>query len=533
MLELSSMLVLLCLGMFVMVYLVIKVQQGIRSSGYTSSLQYGKTVQFLHDKHDLHALGIGQYLRRKYGEWSSFGISFNHLGVLSTTLLLIVPIISNIGIKLTLILFPIIGLLFVLLSAVLGQLLSPLPTAGGLYHVAYIHSNSVVASIIGTLKLIAHLCAMIFYAMGCTMFIMILLQPYTTIMQQPIIPYCVCIAIIFLQLIINSMKSSLMRFDQWLGLFLQIIAIVFVIGAAAFLVFFDSYPALSIFLNELPTIDSGNAMQQTVPMQIGMAIALLCKWFAGSEGASEASEETYEPKVRTPWSILQSSIYSYIIGFVLLLVLSVIVLNASIIGSYNGHMNWLNFLISEIGSFGNILIVIAILTCFQSGGTSLLIASRGLFALVRDQQLPFSQKLALISYTRQIPHRCLLAVAILAGIGVIMATLFSNLMQVVIIMIACYITVYVLILYIVKPKQVKGIWTIGSWFNRLRIALILPLLIVLAISGSFISISIILTVIGLCLLVALYSYLRNGIQNYESISGAQRNFELESKLPIQ
>lgn len=534
MLELSSMIVLFIVGVVLMICIMLIVQRGFRNNGYFSSIQYGKTVQLLHDKHDLHTLGIGQYLRRHYGEWSSFSLSFNYLGILSTTLLLAIPIVSNVGVGLALILFAIIGIVFILTHSLIAQLLSSYPTAGGLYHVIYAHTNSVIANVVGILKCIGQICSILFYAYGTVWFLSILLKPYSNLLDHTFVFSMAIICVIVLQLLLNCLKSSFSIYTQWIGFGIGAVALLFVVGIAGYSMFADSIPAISAFYGKFELEIAGIRSQETLPLQIGLTIALLSKWFAGGEESASAAEETYEPKVRTPWSICQSSMYSYVIGFVLLLIMMVSILNVS---NKTIAFSEAIFHFTDFSSFiGSIVIILALLTCFSSGTTSLFHGSRGLFAMARDGQVIFSSFLSAVSFHKQIPERSTLAVAALsicASIGLMFVPRIEGMIILTLLLVTCYMVIYVIVLYFAQEKKTKSLWSLGKWFKPIRIAVMIPLIIILTISAYFLPWYILVVLFVVCMLCAIISISKLGVRQFDIGKTIARNFEMEAKLPLQ
>lgn len=539
MIELGSMLVLLAVGMFIILGVCLIVQKGIKTRNYVSSSRYGETVRLLEDKHDLHRFGIGQFLRRQYGEVGSFSLSFNTLGVLVTSLLLFAPIAKNGGLELILILFPIIGIVFVLMSAMLAQFISSQPTAGGLYHVVFRQSGSVLASMVGMLKLIGQIGLIIWYSIGCTYFIAMLLLPHTNILQNNLPFYGVSIVIVLLQIAFNSMKSSYMKLMQAMGLLFQVIGILFLLTCIIMTIYSNSYSAIYIFISDHNVsnlyLNDGKASFA----QIGLVIALMSKCFVGAEEASSGAEETFEPRVRTPWSIYLASSYTYIIGFILMLVLANLVMNFSVFGSVNNIGSWLTYLVSESGVWGDLLIIIAVLACWQSGLSSLSHTSRGLLAMARDRILPFSNKLATVSFYRQIPHIAvavggLIAIICLAIMGI--AAVQHPLESIAILIVMCYVSMYLLVVYFARGQQESSIWNIGKWTPYISWVLIFALLIILAVSIYYVNSYLLIGITGLILIAAIYAYFSIGnvkLSFHIHAQSGRENFELEGRLPLQ
>jgi len=537
MFELVIMMALLAIGMMIIIGICIYVQKRIKAQNYVSSSLYGDDIQLFHDKHDLHRFGIGQFLKRHYGEVSSFSLSFNTIGVLATSLLLFAPLVKNGGLELVLILFPIIGIVFILLSAMLAQLVSSQPTAGGLYHVVFRQSGSMLASVIGILKLIAQVGLIIWYSYGCTYFLAILLSKQNTWLQHEIGFYSTAAIVVLLQVIANSIKSSYIRPLQVIGLVLQLLGVLALIGCVIMTMFSNSYSAIYIFISQHNAsylyLNSGSATFA----QIGLIIALMSKWFVGTEEASSGAEETLEPRIRTPWSIFLASSYTYIIGFIVLLVLSNLVMNYSTNGSINNIEQWLSYLVAESKGWGDILIVIALLACWQNGQSSLTNTSRTILAMARDRMLPFSNKLGIVSFNRQVPHIAVAVAGLVAILSLIVLSTLnvsSILETIAMVIVVCYGSLYVLILYFLRDKMIDSLWKIGEWSNYIRWILIFALLIIVAAASYYLNPIVLISIGCIAVLGLIYTYINIGMVKL-SMSNSQMakgTIELEGKIPL-
>lgn len=537
MIELVSMIAMLAIGMMMIIGICIYVQKRIRAQNYVSSSLYGDDIQLFHDKHDLHRFGIGQFLKRHYGEVGSFSLSFNTLGVLATSLLLFAPLVKNGGLELVLILFPIIGIVFILLSALLAQLVSSQPTAGGLYHVVFRQSGSMLASVIGILKLIAQVGLIIWYGLGCTYFLAILLASHNTWLQHEVGFYSTAAMIVFLQVLANSIKSSYIRSLQIMGLLLQLLGVLALISCVVMTMFSNSYSAIYIFVSQHNAsslyLNEGSATFA----QVGLLIALMSKWFVGTEEASSGAEETLEPRIRTPWSIFLSSSYTYIIGFIILLVLSNLVMNYSTDGSISNIEQWLSYLVTQSKGWGDILIVIAVLACWHNGQSSLTHTSRTILAMARDRMLPFSNKLGIVSFDRQVPHIAVAVAGLIAILSIIVLSTLNVstiLVTIAMVVVVCYGSLYVLTLYFLRDKKIDSLWQLGEWTNYVRWILIFALLVIVAAASYYVN-PVVLIGIGILVVLGLiYTYINIGMVKL-TMNNSQLEkgtIELEGKIPL-
>jgi len=535
MIELAIFLGLLLLGLCLMLVIGLKVQRRALDAALASGAQYGRTVQLIQDKHELHRFGIAQYLKRQYGGISAFHASFSTLGLLATTVILIVPVLMHGGIQFVLLCFPILGILFIINSAALAELSSIQPTSGGLFHIALRYGGRLLAGLVAPLQVIGQLAMTILYSYCCALMCIIWLSPVIPLLQHPFAKVVMMGFIILLQVCISCCRSSIIKWVQIVGFWIQLLGILLLIGCVVYILYPLNYSPLYIMSFDSIWQSPLLTNQAVTPSSMGLVIVLLCKWFVGTEQAANISEETIDPKLRTPWSLFLASSYQFIFGFIFIFMISFFCIYVYT-GSPSGSIHhWLSILLQASHIWGQIFIVIAIAACWMSGQSTLSNASRTLFALARDRLIPFSSKLATISYTRQTPQFAVIAAGMLSLALLALFVWFGEeqwIEQISMLIVLVYAGSCLLTIYFTK-EQIKeaGAWHLGSWSNICKWISVLFLLILLSIASYCIAMSLLIGIVALMLLSIMYIFLFSNAKHVSMVSSEHIKL-VEGKLPL-
>src|SRR5690606_5366329 len=201
------------------------------------------------------------------------------------------PILTQGGIKLLLLCFPILGILFIITSAVLAELSSIRPTSGGLFHIALRYGGRTLASCVAPLQLIGQLAMTILYSYCCTIFITIWLGKAFPILQQSWLQYMLMVFIILLQVLISCCKSTFLKWVQVIGFWTQLLGIVLLISCAIYILYPLTYSPIFVVsydsILQSPLLEGKTA----TPASIGIVIVLISKWFVGTEQVANSAEE--------------------------------------------------------------------------------------------------------------------------------------------------------------------------------------------------------------------------------------------------
>ncbi|GLX68085.1 amino acid transporter [Paenibacillus glycanilyticus] len=389
--------------------LTAKVQRNIRASKHISMSAYGSYAQGQQDKHDLNLFGLAQQLRRRFGAAASFGLSFQSLGAIGALFLFAGPALEKGGPSVVSIGLPILGLFGMLVSASLAELSSAVPTAGGVYHWASALGTRRWGWYAGWTQLAGHLALMALMNGACAFIIDQLLSVWLNYSSSWLTTGMVLCLVTASQVAVNHFGTGRMGALLESGILLHAAVLVAVIGGV-FIVF-----GRSVYSPELLyTFQNFSLEGHVSPWAFIAGVLLLQKLFVGMDGAAQAAEETGDPRIRVPWSIFLSSVYTLIGGFVLLMCLTLVfpaVVGTALFSSGNSL-----FAAAALDGWqGNSLIVLVIAAAiWGSGNSELLICSRALFGLARDRALPYSGSFSQVSRERQTPLAAIWMAALLS-----------------------------------------------------------------------------------------------------------------------
>ncbi|MDQ6418056.1 amino acid permease [Paenibacillus sp. LHD-117] len=400
-----------------------KAQQGLQRSRYQSMIQYGLETQLIQDKNDLHRFGLSQLLRRTSGGLSVVGMSMNTMAIIGGGALLFGPALEAGGPSVIGIGLPIVALLSICVSASLAELVSGVPTAGGIYHVAYQLGGRKWGIRAGWLHLAGYLAKLALFIGGFAFLVDSLLASRFGY-DSTVLTFCAAAgAGAFTQAALCHYGQSIANKVQAAGVWLQIVIILSAIVGLVWMFWPGDYSPVTMY----QWLDS-NLEQPVQPLMFVLGFLLLAQLFTGMDGAAHGAEETIEPRVRVPWAIYLSTAYTYIALFVLLFFMTLIVMPAGGLMFVSPEL----FHASGLGGFvqyaaagwgGSVwLKALIIVSLWQSGQQTMTACSRAVFSLARDEALPFSRKLASLSFRRHTPLIAIWSVAcaallLLIGLG--------------------------------------------------------------------------------------------------------------------
>lgn len=152
----------------------------------------------------------------------------------------------------------------------------------------------------------------------------------------------------------------------------------------------------------------------------GLAASLLVgAWtLTGFEGAADLAEETHRPKEIVPRAVLLSITSSGIGGF--LMIASFLLAIPDLVAAQASDRPLLDLFEHRLGSWlMPVVMLVVFIAIFACGMASMAAATRLVFALARDNMLPFSGWLKQVHPTHQTPRNAILAVWALSMIVVV------------------------------------------------------------------------------------------------------------------
>ncbi len=351
------------------------------------------------DDRDIIEAGYKPKLYRKMGFFASFAISFSFMSVL-------MGVFSNYGYVLNkagpfgIWTWLIVGAGQLLVSFVFAEMAGRIPLTGALYNWNNKLSHPSIAVTVHWLTVFAYIFS------GATVMVA-MMGPLQTFFGKIFDIHTIRwigIGLFIIQLFISVYGIRLATYINKLAVVAEIIAII-VFGLALTLIVFLKGQIHPVLLATIPTS----------PINYWPAFlmcTILGAWtLFGFETPSDLSEETKNPKIVTPKSIISSVLVSVLLGFFFLVVITMAIPNLSTITASADPVSSIMFY--HLGNFATeIFILFVLLAMFGTSLLSITLASRLLFAVSRDKHFIAHEKFTTIS-KRGIPLYASLLVALL------------------------------------------------------------------------------------------------------------------------
>lgn len=387
----------------------------IRASRHQS---YGGSTyaQLVHDKDDLNRLGFPQLLLRNYGSWASFGLSFQQLGLIAGAIAVYGLAIDHGGWTVIGWGWLIVGLFGIATGAAMAELSSAFPTAGGPYHWALALGGIRWSWAAGILHWAGHI-AMLALTNYCGARLLDTFAASSLGYSSGSGTMLVWMAVFYiLQWRLNLIRARSMRRTLGLGTILIVGIAVLSVAGLTWLILPGSAPVTSLFDSSIVLGDTGlvdSSPTSTTGWLIGLL--LLQRMFIGSEGGAAAAEETADPRVRSAWAIFLSPVYVFVIGFVLLCIVTIslpFVTNFK----YLPYGSWVAAIMQPWVRWDVILMIVLCIAVLLSGVQNMNVLSRTLFAASRDGVVPERLRTGRVSTRTGKPTMAITLSAVIAGV---------------------------------------------------------------------------------------------------------------------
>lgn len=413
------------------------VRQGARISrrepGGPMSNQTDKSV-IEDDIKTLHGMGYAQELARRMSGFSNFAISFSIICILAGGITSF-PNAFSAGGAFSVVIGWVIGGIFALIVAgSLGQIASAYPTAGGLYHWSSILGGRawgwatawvnllglifVVASVdVGAYQLFRDLVVAGVFGIDTKNWMPAdgaVFDGYQTVGV---------LIILISQALFNHFGIRVTTLlTDFSGYLIFVVAVILVVTMLSFGATHD-FSRVFQFANNTGDL-GGGFYPKPRPAFIAFLVGLLYPLYTitGFDGSAHTSEETVNARVSVPRGMLHSVFWSLVFG--LAMAISFIVAMPDLAaGAKDGGNSWFNMfnnmpIPAALRAVLAIGIVLANYLCALAAVTS---TSRMIFAFARDDGLPGSSMLKVISPAHRTPTAAIWTTAVLT----LLATLYS------------------------------------------------------------------------------------------------------------
>jgi len=343
------------------------------------------------DRADLGRFGYVQELFRNMGGFSNFAISFSIISILTGAVTLFGyglemggPLEMSLG-------WPLATLFTLAVAASMGELCSAYPTSGAMYHWAADLGGPAWGWFVAWLNIAGLVAAQAGINFSCAQFIL----PFLGITSSHGNLLAMFGFILLTQALLNHYGVRLVALLNDLSVTVHIVGVLVLVAALWFLA-----PRQPLgFLGE--PINSNNRSPYWWAFVLGL---LQAQWtYTGFDASAHLAEETQDPRRRAPWGILLSVAVAGIIGYLLILglTLSIRSIPAALSArdaSGNAIPAAIAIMQGALGArAGNAMAALASLAMWFCGVSCVTSASRALFSLARDQGVPFADTLRWVS----------------------------------------------------------------------------------------------------------------------------------------
>ena len=367
------------------------------------------------DQEDLRHFGYAQELFRSMGGFSNFAISFSIISILTGAVTLYGyglemggPLEMTFG-------WPLATLFTLTVAASMAELCSAYPTAGAMYHWAADLGGSGAGWFVAWLNIFGLIAAQAGINYSCAQFIL----PFLGVASTPRTLLLTFAFILITQGLLNHYGVKMVSILNDLSVTVHIIGVVVLVAALLFLA--PKQPVSFLF----HAVNSNGRSFYWWAFVLGL---LQAQWtYTGFDASAHMAEETEDPRRRAPWGIVLSVAVSGVVGYLLLIALTLAIrtipgaLSAKDAGG-NAIPAVIAILDTALGArAGNAMAALASMAMWFCGLACITSASRALYSLARDEGTPYSGLLRSVNKTQGPPAPAIWSI-VLASIAAMIWT---------------------------------------------------------------------------------------------------------------
>lgn len=372
------------------------------------------------DPRDSARLGYKQELRRSFGGFSNFALSFSVISILTGAVTLYGYGLAMGGPRQMTLGWPLatLGTLLIVLS--MAELCSAFPTSGGMIDWSAQLGGPRWAWLTAWLNIIGLVTAIAGIDYGCAQFLLPMLKISAT-------PLYLLAGYAFLLVSQTLLNHYSVRWVAWLNdvsVPVHILGIVVLVGAL--LIFAPKQPLHFLFQAHS---SSGIHAPYWWLFLLGL---LQAQWtYTGFDASAHVAEETVDPRWRAPWAMVMAVGVSGFFGYLLVLSLTLVIPNVHQVlmaqdASGNSYPVVFAIVQTALGARAVVAIlgltILAMWFCGLAACTSL---SRTIFSFARDQGIPLSHFFTKVSSVHKVPVAALWLGTSMAFVAMIYSGAYS------------------------------------------------------------------------------------------------------------
>jgi amino acid transporter len=337
------------------------------------------------DARDLGRLGYAQELFRTMGGFSNFAISFSIISILTGAVTLYGYGLTMGGPAEMAFGWPIVTFFTLTVAMSMAELASALPTSGAMYHWSSMLGGKTWGWFTAWFNIAGNLALLAGVDYGCAQFVAPLLGLNASV-KNLLIVYA---AILLSHALMNHFGIRLVARLNDLSVLVHIVGIVAIVGA---LFLFAPKQPVSFFFSRITNNASG------WPYWWAFVVGLLqAQWtFTGYDASAAVSEETVDPRRRAPWGMILAVAVSSVVGYLLLLALTLSIRDvSSVLSAKDSSGNDIPAVIVVLDTAlgdraGGVFSWLAAMAMWFCGLSAVTWISRVIYAFSRDNGLPAS-----------------------------------------------------------------------------------------------------------------------------------------------
>lgn len=434
------------------------------------------------DAQELSKLGYAQELFRTMGGFSNFAISFSIISILTGAVTLYGHGLKMGGPAQMSLGWPLVTLFTLMVVMSMAELASALPTSGAMYHWACALGGKGWGWFTAWFNIIGQIAAIAGIDYGCALFVTPLLGLEATT-QNLLLVYA---AILLSHALINHFGIRLVAWLNDFSVTVHIIGVIVIVGAL--FLFAPKQPA-SFFFARITSNNEGWSYGWA--FVIGLLQAM---WtYTGYDASASVSEETVDPRRRAPWGMVMAVIVSSVVGYLLLIALTLSIKDISAVLSAkdaggNDVPAVIAIMVGALGArAGSLFSWLAAIAMWFCGLSAVTWSSRVIWAFARDEGMPLSALWKKVSHKHSTPVNTIWLCVIAAFLAAVYSDAYAVITS--ISTIGLYLSYVIPVFLHVRAKQklTRGPWHLGNYsliINVIAIVWVLFLSVILSLPDN-------------------------------------------------
>jgi len=372
------------------------------------------------DARELGALGYAQELFRTMGGFSNFAISFSIISILTGAVTLYEHGLTMGGPAEMAFGWPLVSVFTLAVALSMAELASSLPTSGAMYHWACRLGGKGWGWFTAWFNITGQLAALAAIDYGCALFV-------TPLVGLPVSTGSVLLvyaAVLLSHALINHFGIRLVARLNDFSVTVHVVGVMAIVGAV--FLFAPKRP-IGFFFARITSNTQG------WPYWWAFVVGLLqAQWtFTGYDASASLSEETVDPRRRVPWSIVMAVAVSSVVGYLLLLALTLAIKDIpSVLDARDAGGNKIPAVIAILTTalgerVGAVFAGLAAMAMWFCGLAAVTWSSRVIYAFARDHGMPASSLWMRVSRKHLTPAPAIWLSAAVAFVATISAGTYA------------------------------------------------------------------------------------------------------------